>query len=204
MDELIRTFLESHKDLAYPIIFFWCIAEGELALILAGIFAHEGHVNLPLIIFVAGLGGFVGDQIYFYIGRHFKSRIQKMLRKQRRKFALAHLLLKHRGAWVIFIQRYMYGFRTIIPISIGLTRYSAKKFAIINFISAQIWASITILLAWHFGKEIWALVALAGRYWYVAIPFIIFVIVGILYAFKRLEEKILNTRTNRVNYQNQI
>ncbi len=46
----------------------------------------------------------------------------------------------------------MYGFRTIIPMSIGITRYSAK-IAIINLFSAWVWASITILLAWYFGEQ---------------------------------------------------
>ena len=45
-------------------------------------------------------------------------------------------------------------YRTIIPISIGLTRYSALKFAIINLISAMVWASITIILAWYLGEEL--------------------------------------------------
>ncbi len=198
MDEVLKTFLENHRDLAYPIIFVWCMAEGELALILGGIFAHEGHVNLAAIIFVAGCGGFAGDQVYFYIGRCFKSRIQKRLRKQRRKFALAHLLLKHRGSVVIFIQRYMYGFRTVIPMSIGLTRYSARKFAVINFISAQIWAAITILLAWHFGQQIWAAVRWAGEHWYVAIPLVVAFWAAIIFGFKRLERQILMSRRERL------
>ncbi|MBW1402680.1 hypothetical protein AT892_07850, partial [Campylobacter jejuni] len=137
----------------------------ELALILAGIFAHQGHVNLGFVIFIAGLGGFVGDQIYFYIGRYNKRYIQKKLKTQRRKFAVAHLLLQRFGWPIIFIQRYMYGFRTIIPMSIGITRYSAKKFAIINLFSAWVWASITILLAWYFGEQIWKMVTWAEEHW---------------------------------------
>lgn len=59
----------------------------------------------------------------------------------------------------------MYGFRTIIPMSIGITRYSAKKFAIINLFSAWVWASITILLAWYFGEQIWKMVTWAEEHW---------------------------------------
>ncbi|MDD7296633.1 MAG: VTT domain-containing protein, partial [Helicobacter bilis] len=73
---------------------------------------------------------------------------------QRRKFALASRLMQKYGWPIIFVQRYMYGLRTIIPISIGLTRYSALKFALINLISAWAWAAITIVPAWYFGAEI--------------------------------------------------
>jgi len=58
------------------------------------------------------------------------------------------------GWIVVFIQRYLYGLRTILPMFIGTTRYSAKKFAIINFMAAMIWASITISLAYIFGEQI--------------------------------------------------
>ncbi|MCR6571959.1 DedA family protein [Campylobacter insulaenigrae] len=197
MEEFLKQLLYDYKNWAYIIVFLWCILEGELALILAGIFAHEGHVNLGLIIFVAGLGGFVGDQIYFYIGRYNKKYIQKKLHTQRRKFAVAHLLLQRFGWPIIFIQRYMYGFRTVIPMSIGLTRYSAKKFAFINLISAWVWAAITILLAWFFGKQIWIGVEWAGSHWYFAIPIIACFLLILFFGMKQMEKSILKKRIRK-------
>lgn len=199
MQDYLKELLFNYQEYAYIIVFLWCILEGELALILAGIFAHEGHVDLAMIIFIAGLGGFVGDQIYFYIGRYNKKYISKKLAKQRRKFAVAHILLKKLGWPIIFIQRYMYGFRTIIPISIGITRYSAKKFAIINLFSAWAWAAITILIAWYFGKEIWDIIHTAEKYWYIAIPIIVIIIGGFFYAIKSIEAKVLKKRKDRKN-----
>ncbi len=162
--------IELMKEYSYIILYCWSILEGESGLIMAGIFSHTGDMNLYLSIFIAGLGGFTGDQIYFYIGRYNKKYVHKKLKSQRRKFALAHLLLKKHGWPIIFMQRYMYGLRTIIPISIGLTRYDAKKFAIINLFSAWTWATITILPAWYFGKEILQILAYAKQYWYAVIP----------------------------------
>ena len=202
LDETLKEFLYNYQHLAYIIIFFWCILEGELALLLGGIFAHEGHVNLGLIIFVAGLGGFTGDQIYFYIGRYNKKYIQKKLKKQRRKFAVAHLLLQKFGGLIIFLQRYMYGFRTVIPMSIGITRYDAKKFAVINLFSAWIWAAVTILLAWFFGQQIWAVVAWAERHWYLAEILIISFLSLVLFAFKQMERSILKKRNLKHSQEN--
>ena len=202
LDETLKEFLYNYQHLAYIIIFFWCILEGELALLLGGIFAHEGHVNLGLIIFVAGLGGFTGDQIYFYIGRYNKKYIQKKLKKQRRKFAVAQLLLQKFGGLLIFLHRYMYGFRTVIPMSIGITRYDAKKFAIINLFSAWIWAAVTILLAWYFGQEIWAFVAWAERHWYLAALLIISFLSLVLFAFKQMEKSILKKRNFKHSQEN--
>lgn len=173
----------------YLILFCWSILEGELGLIFAGLATHDGHMNLFLAIFVAGLGGFVGDQIYFYIGRLNKKNLKKMLSSQRRKFALAHILLKKYGWPIIFIQRYMYGMRTIIPISIGLTRYSAFKFAIINLLSAWVWAAITIVFVWYFGELIWEIVGWLKSHPYLLIPLALMLGGGILYYFQYKTQK---------------
>jgi membrane protein DedA with SNARE-associated domain len=161
------------KQYGYIILFVWSILEGEIGLVMGGLLCHSGDMNLFLAIFIAGLGAFVGDQIYFYIGRYNKSYINKKFAHHSRKFALATLMLRKYGMGIIFMQRYMYGMRTILPISIGLTRYSAKKFGIINLISAWFWAAFTIVPVWYFGKEIIALFHLVLVHWYYVIPVIV-------------------------------
>ena len=173
----------------YIILFAWSILEGELGLIMAGLMTHEGSMNLYMAIFIAGLGGFVGDQIYFYTGRFNKAYVHKNFKGQRRKFALAHLLLVKYGWPIIFAQRYMYGMRTIIPISIGLTRYSGKMFAFINLISAWCWAAITIVPTWYFGEEILVVLKWAKDHWYYAAPFGVLIGGSILYYFHKVTKK---------------
>ena len=192
-----QLFVEWLKEYGYLILFIWSVMEGELGLIMAGTMSHTGDMSLPVAIFVAGLGGFTGDQIYFWIGRYNKGWMQKYLRGHRRKFALAHLLLKKYGWPIIFIQRYLYGLRTVIPMSIGLTRYSARKFALINFVSAQVWAAITILLAYAFGERILQIIEYAKHHWYFALPLAAAFLGGLLYTFKRIENNILKKRKTR-------
>lgn len=199
MENFFENLIVEYKDLFYIIIFVWCMMEGELALIFAGITAHSGHANLFLSIFVAGLGAFCGDQIYFYIGRYNKKYIQKKLINQKRKFAIAHLLLQRYGWPVIFVQRYMYGFRTVIPMSIGITRYDGKKFAIINLISAFVWAAITILLAWYFGELIWKGVHYIEKHWYFALPLFALFLFALLFGFKQIEKTILDEREKKLH-----
>lgn len=177
------------KTYGYIILFAWSILEGEAGLIMAGLLSHTGDMNLYIAIFVAGLGGFAGDQIYFYIGRFNKSYVHKNFAGQRRKFALAHLLLIKYGWPIIFVQRYMYGMRTIIPISIGLTRYNAKTFAFINLISAWCWAAITIVPAWYFGEEILEVLKWVKAHWYFAAPFAIIIGGSIAYYFHKMTKK---------------
>lgn len=174
---LEQLFIELLVDYGYIILFFWSIMEGEMGLVMAGILSYTGDMNLYKAILVASLGGFTGDQIFFFVGRFNRNYVQKKFVKHRRKFALATLLLNKYGWYIIFIQRYLYGLRTIIPITIGTTRLCWRKFAFINLISSFVWASITIVLSYKFGDIILEILKYVKTHWYVAIP------VGVLTAF---------------------
>ena len=189
VDGLNNKFLYLMREYGYIILFAWSVIEGEMGLIMAGLLCHTGDMWLPLAIFIAGLGGFTGDQIYFFIGRYNKKYVHKKFKNQRRKFALAHLLLQKYGWPIIFAQRYMYGMRTIIPISIGLTRYNAKMFAFINLLSAWVWAALTITPVWYFGDEILQLLDIVKEYWYVALPFALMLGGSIILYFHKATQK---------------
>ena len=189
--------LELLQEYGYVILFFWSILEGEMGLLMAGIMGHTGHMNIPMAIFVAGLGGFAGDQLYFYIGRFNKGFIQRKLHSQRRKFAIAHLLLRKYGWPIIFMQRYLYGLRTVIPMSIGITKYSARKFAIINLLSAWVWAAVTILPAYLLGEQILQVLEWGKTHWYYALPLAAVFLIGIITLFKRIETQMLEKQHAR-------
>jgi membrane protein DedA with SNARE-associated domain len=194
MDDLFFDWL---KEYGYVILFLWSILEGESGLIMAGVLSHTGDMQYLISVFVAGLGGFAGDQLYFYLGRFNKGFIQRKLHKQRRKFAIAHVLLKKYGWPIIFMQRYMYGLRTVIPISIGITKYSAKRFALINLLSAWVWAAITITPAYLFGEDILNLLSMTEAHWYFALPVAALFLYGVHSYFHKLERRLLEKRRSR-------
>lgn len=181
------------KEKGYIILFAWSVLEGEIGLIVGGLLCHSGDLNLFLAIFIAGIGAFSGDMVAFFVGRYNRPLVHKKLKSQRRKFALAHILLKKYGWPIIFIQRYLYGLRTIIPISIALTKYEAKKFAFINLVSGWIWAALTLVPVWYFGEQIMGVVTWAREHWYLAIPLAASFVGGFFYfinvATKKTYEK---------------
>ncbi|MDQ1341254.1 MAG: hypothetical protein QG567_2412 [Campylobacterota bacterium] len=186
MEELLVGLI---KEYGYVILFVWSMLEGEAGLVMAGLLCHTDDMTVYMAILVAGFGGFVGDQIYFYIGRYNKGYIQRKMTSQRRKFALAHTLLKKYGWPIIFIQRFLYGLRTVIPISIGLTRYSAKKYAFINLMSAFVWASLTIIPVYIFGEEILGVFEWAKEHFYIAIPFALAMLMFLIWFFHHNTKK---------------
>ena len=91
----------------------------------------------------------------------------------------------------------MYGLRTVIPMSIGITKYSAKKFAIINLLSAWVWAAITVTPAYFYGAEILELLSYAKAHWYFALPVAGGFLYGVYYYFNKLEMYFLEKRKSR-------
>ncbi|PSM51805.1 DedA family membrane protein, type I (SNARE domain) [Campylobacter blaseri] len=202
MQGFFEELMFNHAHYVYIVLFVWCIFEGEIALIIAGVLAHEGSVNLTAIIITAGLGAFCGDQIHFFIGRYNKKYITTKLSKQKRKFAIAHLLLQNYGWYIVFLQRFFYGFRAIVPISIGITRYEFKKFAFINFISSFCWAILISMLAYNFGDEIGNFFNITKQHWYIVIPIIILFVWAVYILIKKIEDEIINKRKDK--YENRI
>jgi membrane protein DedA with SNARE-associated domain len=175
------------KQYGYVILFVWSIFEGETGLVMAGVLSHTGDMNLWLSIVVAALGGFVGDQFYFYLGKWNKKWVLEELKAHKTKFARARLLLRKYGGWVIFIQRFLYGMRTITPMAIAISGYDPKKYAIINFFSAFVWAAVTIIPSYIFGEEILNIIKWFKNHWYFGLGFAVLVL-GLLWYLNRLED----------------
>jgi membrane protein DedA with SNARE-associated domain len=53
----------------YAAVLVGTFLEGETVLVLAGIAAHRGYLDLPLVIGAAFLDTLFGDQLYFFLGR---------------------------------------------------------------------------------------------------------------------------------------
>ena len=62
-------------DLGYIAVFIGTFFEGETVLALGGVAAAHGYLSLPMVIGIAIIGGFLGDQTCFFIGRRYGTRI---------------------------------------------------------------------------------------------------------------------------------
>ena len=63
-------------------------------------------------------------------------------------------MMRKQGNLSIFLQKYIYGIKTIIPIVIGLSKYNGKKFLIFNFFASIIWALVIGISAYVLGEVV--------------------------------------------------
>jgi membrane protein DedA with SNARE-associated domain len=139
-------------------LFLYSLGGGFVAIIGAGVLSFMGKMDLTLSITIAFIANALGDMMLLYMARYQKSMMMEGLKKHRRKLALSHLLMKKYGSWIILFQKFVYGIKTLIPIAIGLTKYDIKKFAVLNVLSAAVWALIFGFGSYYSGE---ALVKLA-------------------------------------------
>jgi len=133
-------------------LFIYSLGGGFVGIVAAGVLSYLGKMDLTLSIGIAFLGNALGDVLLFWLTRYQKTMMMDTLRKHRRKLALSHILIKKHGDWVIFIQKFIYGLKTIIPIAIALTKYDFKKFALLNIFAAALWALVFGLASFYFGE----------------------------------------------------
>lgn len=135
----------------YLALLLGTVAEGETVLVLAGYAAHEAYLDLGWVVVVASLGGFAGDQAYFWMGRRQAPWVFRRFPALRARVDRVQGYLRRFEAWVIVGIRFMYGLRIAGPIVIGASGVSAWRFALLNGVGACLWAVLFASAGYWFG-----------------------------------------------------
>lgn len=142
----------------YGMVLVGALAEGESVLVAAGFAAHRGLLHLPLVMVVAFAASTFADQFFFHLGRQQGPRLLKRFPKLQAKMQRVEPMLQRHPAAAIFGMRFLYGLRTAGPIALGMLGVSRWKFALLNVLSAAVWAVGFSLIGYHFGSALhrWA------------------------------------------------
>lgn len=128
--------------------------EGETVPVLAGFAAHQGLLRLDLVVLCAFTGSFIGDQVWFWVGRHYGARWMAKHPTSASAAERVGRLLDRWGDWFVLSFRFLYGLRAVSPIAIGLSSITARRYALLNVISAAVWAVVVGGVGFLFGQAI--------------------------------------------------
>jgi membrane protein DedA with SNARE-associated domain len=118
----------------------------------AGVFSFMGNMDLTTALIIAMVSNFMGDNFLFYLGKYQKDQIKPYYAKHKRKIALATLVMRKYGPFAVFIQKFIYGVKTLVPISMALAKYDFKKFVFFNIFASIVFV-LTIGLSAYFASE---------------------------------------------------
>jgi len=147
----ISQLIAHHGASFYLGVFVWTFLEGETLILFAGFAAAQGIVNPFLLCCAAWLGSFAGDQVYFWLGRHFGLRLLTRFPHWRHSVDAALHWLERYDTWFILSFRFIYGIRNFSSFALGLSAVRWDRFLRLNFAAAGIWAALFVSLGYFLG-----------------------------------------------------
>lgn len=147
----INRLIAEHGAWFYLIAFIWTFLEGETVVLFAGFAAAQGMLNPFLLLVATGLGSFAGDQSWFWVGRHFGSRLLDRFPRWRFGVEAALRWLERYNTGFILSFRFIYGVRNFSSFAMGMSAIRGKRFLALNFLAAALWAAGFIAVGYFLG-----------------------------------------------------
>lgn len=161
---LINTLLDSLGVYVYFGLIFIIFAEtglavgfflpGDSLLVVCGLFAAAGKLNLWLMLFTLIVAAIVGDAVGYYSGRKVGQAI--FTRPKSRFFNPSHLKKAHKfyekhGGKTIILARFVPIVRTFAPIVAGAADMRYRDFVFYNVIGGVTWVSSMLFAGYFLG-----------------------------------------------------
>jgi membrane-associated protein len=130
---------------------------GDSLLVVAGLFAAKGDLNVFILLGTLTVAAIVGDAVGYYSGAKLGPRIFK--REQSLLFRPSHLLKAHEfyekyGGKTIIIARFVPIVRTFAPIVAGAAGMPYRQFVFFNVLGGFLWVFSMILAGFFLGRAI--------------------------------------------------
>lgn len=114
-------------------VFFGAAVEGDVTLILAGVFAHLGYFPFPLALLAGTLGGYLGDLGWYSLGR-LRGPQFRAGRLYRRVGPRIERLAQRLGPAQLIASRFVYGIKAASMVFWGLHGMTLLRFLVVDAI----------------------------------------------------------------------
>jgi membrane protein DedA with SNARE-associated domain len=173
----------------YLIAFVWTFLEGETFVLFAAFAAAQGLLNPVLLLLATLFGSFSGDQTYFWIGRCFGLRLLNRFPRWRYGVEAALYWLERYNTGFILSFRFIYGIRNFSSFAMGLSAVYWKRFMILNFVAACLWAGSFVAVGYFLGHALRAVLGHLVRSFSVVMLVAFVVITIAVWLFHRFQRR---------------
>ena len=133
------------------------VLPGETALLVAGVFAQHGTLNLWVMIVVAVVCAIAGDSVGYEFGKHFGPRLRRsrlgVWVGEHRWAAVDGFITRH-GGKAVLLGRLTALFRALVPSMAGMSGMRYRTFLVWNAAGGLIWAPGCVLLGYAFSTSL--------------------------------------------------
>ena len=176
-------------------VFLGFVIPGETALVLGGVLAAQGRVQLMPLVALAIAGAIGGDAVGYAVGRRFgpalqRSRLGQVVGDQRWRTTEEFLL--RRGGPAVFIGRFTALLRALVPSAAGMAGLRFRTFALWNAVGGVTWATGFVLVGYGAGASYKKVEQYLGRGALVLTAVVVAALVGTHLVRRRSERSRVN------------
>jgi membrane protein DedA with SNARE-associated domain len=157
----------------YPLLALLVMAEsggvpvpGETALLVGGVLASQGTLQIELVIAIAAAAAIVGDNLGYYIGRRggrwLLQRPGPFHSHRLRVLESGEPFFERHGPKAVFFGRFILGLRTWASWLAGANHMRWRTFVLWNALGGICWATAVGLLAYFVGRSAGNLITTFG------------------------------------------
>ena len=162
--QFLKILVLHHDILAYTLIFFGIVFEGEFILVCTGVLAYLGALDIRFLLFFTLAAGLGKTFLGYYIGAVIRenwgeTRFIKYISK---KVLVVMPRFKEKPFWSIFLSKFILGVNHVVIIFAGFHKIALKTYIKAELITTAIWAPALLSLGFFFGytalnvsREIW-------------------------------------------------
>jgi len=140
------------QDYGYWTVLLGTFLEGETILLLGGVAAQMGALDVSLVMLSAFVGSTSGDQLYYFIGRWKGQALLDRFPRWKQPASKVGEHIKRHQNLIILTFRFFYGLRNVSPFVLGIYRISIPKFVSLNIIGAAIWSFTFTMIGFLLGE----------------------------------------------------
>lgn len=171
MNELILAFAADYGvPLLLVVTFLSCLAlpvPSSLLMLASGGFAASGDLSLWTVTVAAFAGAVLGDNLGYWIARHFEQRFSDWLDRKPKRAALrarAAAYMDSYGGVSVFFSRWLVApLGPYVNYAAGLSGFSWPRFAVWGAAGEVVWVVTYVGLGYLFADNITAISALLGN-----------------------------------------
>ena len=141
--------------------FVGLVAPGEMAVVLGGVLAGRGSLELPLLLAVVWTAAVTGDVCGYLLGRRagrpFVLRHGHRVGATEARFATVERFFRRHGTKAVVIGRFAGVVRSLGPFTAGASAMPATRFLLADLVGAGLWAATFTTLGYLFADRVAAL-----------------------------------------------
>lgn len=178
-------------------IFIGFVLPGETAVLIGGVLAATGRLELPVLLVLVVLAAVLGDTVGYEVGRHLGPRAlaSRPLRRHQGRIEGAQGFLRRRGGTAVFLGRWTAFLRAVMPGLAGMSRMPYPRFLFFNASGGLLWGVAVALLGFFAGNSYSAVANTLGRTSAVILAVLVLAVLVVWHRQRRRKAREAETET---------